>query len=78
MLYGPFGTQSSMVTFIFTSGLRTGQYQVKIGQVRPNYRIQNVVIKTYLSSLLSLDAKKSSIFMYENYEYQKLRFKKVL
>ena len=41
MLYGPFRTQKPMVTFIFKFGLRKGQCQVKLGQIRSNFQIQN-------------------------------------
>ena len=42
------GAQNSMVTSIFEFGLRKGQCQVKLGQIRSNFQIQNRLTKTCL------------------------------
>ena len=38
-MYGSFGTQNLMVTLIFKFDPRKGQAQVKLGQIRPNFKI---------------------------------------
>ena len=49
MFYGSFGTQNSMVTFIFKLDPRKGKLQAKLGQIRSNFKIQNFLTKVYLS-----------------------------
>ena len=44
-----FGAQNSMVTIIFEFGLRIGQCQVKLGQIRSNFQIQNFLAKICLN-----------------------------
>ena len=39
MSFGSFGTKNSMVTFFFNFDPRKGQLQVKLGQIRPNFKI---------------------------------------
>ena len=54
MFYGPFGTQNSMVAIIFKLGHRKCQCQVKVGQIRSNFQIQNFITKMpILSSFVS-------------------------
>ena len=78
MLYGSFGTQNLMVTLIFKFDPRKGQLQVKLGQIRSNFKIQNFLTKICLSCAdLSQDSKMSFIFMYDNQKCQKMNFKNV-
>ena len=76
--YGSFWTQKTMVTFISKFDPSKGQYQVKLGSIRPNFKIQNFPTHTCLSySVLSQHPKKCySFFMYVSWKCQKLHFKK--
>ena len=49
MFYGSFETQNLMVALMFKSDLRIGQFQVKLGQIRLNFKIQNFVTNIFLS-----------------------------
>ena len=53
-----------MVTFIFEFGQRKGQFQVKLGQIRPNLKIQNFLSKTFLSCPVSSQGFKNVIYVY--------------
>ena len=72
MIYGSFGTQKSIVTSIYKFDQRKGQ--IKPGQIRSNFLIQNFLTKTCRSyPILPQDSQKCSY----NYKCQKLHFKKV-
>ena len=49
IFYRSFGTQNLMVTFIFKFEPRKGQLQVKLGQIRSNFKIQHFTTKICLS-----------------------------
>ena len=54
MFYVSFRTQISMVTFISKFGLRKGQCQIKLGQIRSNFQAHNFLTKhAYFAQLLS-------------------------
>ena len=77
MFYGSFGTKNLMVAFIFKFALRKDQRQVKLGQIRSNFPIQNLLTKTCLScSVLFQDSKMFFIFIHDNQKCLKLHFKK--
>ena len=64
MYYGSFGTQNSMVTFIFKLHPRKGQLHVKIGYIMSNFKIQNFPLQICLSCAdLSQDSKKCHLFL---------------
>ena len=64
MFYGSLWTQNSMVAFFFKFDLRKGQMQVKLGQIRSNFKIQKILIKTYLICYdLSQNSKKCLLFL---------------
>ena len=78
MFYGSFGTQNSMVTFIFKFDPRKGQLQVKLGQIRSNFKIQNFLTKVYLfCAVLSQDSKNVTYFYLRQLEMKKMHFKNV-
>ena len=55
--YGSFVTKNSMVTFIFTFDPRNGQFQVKLGQIRSNFKTPNFLTKICFScAVLSQDS----------------------
>ena len=71
-----FGTQNSIVTFIFKFDPRKGQLKVKLGQTRSNFKIQNFFSKyAYLGQFCLRVPKKSFIFIYGKQECQNLHFK---
>ena len=77
MFYGPFGTQNSMVTFIFKFDPRKGQLQVKLGQIRSNFKIQNFLTKICLSCAdLSQDSKNVIYFYVRQLEMPQNAFQK--
>ena len=79
MIYGSSRTQNSMVTFIFTFDPRNGQLQVKLGQIRSNFKIQNFLTKICPSCAdLSQDSKNVIYFMCDDYKCQKMHFKNVI
>ena len=58
MFCGSFETQNSMVTFIFKFRPRKGQFWVKLGQIRSDFKSQIFLRKTCLSCpAWSLDSK---------------------
>ena len=58
MFYGSFGTQNSMLTCTIKFDLRKGQLQVKLGQIKSNFKIRNCLTKICLScATLSRDSK---------------------
>ena len=78
VLYGSFGTQKTMVTFISEIDRRKGQFKVKLGQIRSNFKTQNFLTKTCLSyPLLSQDSKNVTYFFLRQLQIQKQHFKKV-
>ena len=52
MFYGSFGTQKLMVAFFFMFGLRKGQCQLKLGQIRSTFQIQAFRTKPYFCLVL--------------------------
>ena len=67
MFYGSFGTRNSMVTLIFKIDQRKGQLQVKLSQIRSNFKLQSFITKICPScAVLSRDSKTKFIFMYDN------------
>ena len=77
MFYGPFGTQSTMVTFIFRFHTRKGQYKVKLGQKRSNFQNQNFILKPCLSCpVLSQDSKYVIYFYVRQLQIPKIAFQK--
>ena len=57
-MFGTFGTPNLMVAIIFMFRPRKGQCQVKLGKIRSNFQIQNLLTKTRLSCPnLSQDSK---------------------
>ena len=78
MFYGSFGTQNTMVAFIFRFDPRKGQYKVKLGQKRSNFQNQNFHLKTCLSCpVLSQDSKNVIYFYVRQLEMPKIAFQKV-
>ena len=74
MFYGTFGTQSSMVTFIFRFDTRKGQTRSK----KLNFQNQNLLLKhAYLVQFCLRIPQMSFIFTYGSQKCQKLPFKKV-
>ena len=78
MFYGSFWMQKTMVKFISNSDLRKGQFQVKLGQNRPNLKIQHFVTKkTCLSyPVLSQNSKNVIYFCACQLEMSKTAFQK--
>ena len=67
MVYYSFGTQNSMVTFVFKFDPTKDQLQVKLGQIRSNFRIHFFLQKcTYLAQFCLRIPKMSVTFMYDN------------
>ena len=76
MFQGSFGTQISMVMFIFNLVLRKGQCRVKLGRKRSNFQIHDFLSKICLSRPVLLRIPKmSNIFTHDNYKCKKLRLK---
>ena len=74
MFFGSFGRQNLMVAFIFMFCLRKGQYQVKSGQIRSNFQIQNFLTEACLFfPVLSQDFKNVIYFTYSNKKAKKLK-----
>ena len=66
-----------MVTLIFKFDPRKGQLQVKLGQIRSNFKIQNFLTKIYLSCAdLSQDSKNVIYFYVRQLEMSKNVFQK--
>ena len=79
MFYGSFGTQNSMVTFIFKFDPRKGQLHVKLGQIRSNFKIQDFLIEICLSCAhLSQDSKNVIYFYLRQLEMPKVALKNVI
>ena len=77
MLYGPFGTQNSMVTFIFEFDPRKGHLQVKLGQIRSNFKNYNLLTKICLCcAVLSQHSKKILFFYVRQIKMRKIAFQK--
>ena len=77
MFYGSFGTQNTMVAFIFRFDPRKGQYKVKLGQKMSNFQNQNFHLKTCLSCpVLSQDSKNVIYFYVRQLEMSKIAFQK--
>ena len=75
--YGSFKMQNSMVAFIFKFGPRNGQFQVKLGQIRSNFKIQDFPSKTCLScKVLSQDSKTVIYFYVRQLEMPKIALQK--
>ena len=73
LIYGSFGMQNPIVTFS-----QKGYCQVKLGQIRSDFKIQSLLTKhAFLVQLCPTIPKISFVFMYGNYKYQKLCFIKV-
>ena len=64
MFYGSFRTQNQIVTFIFKFHPRKGQSQVKLGQVRLNFKIHNFVTEICLSCAVLYQDSKNVIYIY--------------
>ena len=58
MFYG------TIVTFIFKFDPRKGQLQVKLGQIRSNFKIQNFLFKICLSCAVLSEFSKNVIYFY--------------
>ena len=66
-----------MVTFIFKFDPRKGQLQVKLGQIRSNFKIQSFLTKTWLICAdLSQDSKNVIYFFVRQLEMPKIAFQK--
>ena len=66
-----------MVTLIFKFETRKGQRQVKLGQIRSNFKVQHFLTKLYLScAVLSPDFKKSHLFLCTTIKMPKNAFQK--
>ena len=66
-----------MVTLIFKFDPRKGQLQVKLGQIRSNFKIRNFLTKIYLSCAdLSQDSKNVIYFYVRQLEMPKNAFQK--
>ena len=77
MFYGSFGTQNSMVAFVFKFDPMKGQLQVKLCQIRSNFKIQNVFPQICLSyAVLSQDSKNVIYFYVRQLEMPKIAFQK--
>ena len=77
MFYGLFGTQNLMVTLILKFYPRKGQVEVKLGQIRSNFKIQNFLAKICLSCAdVSQDSKNVIYFYVRQLEMPKNAFQK--
>ena len=74
--YVSFGTQNLMVTIIFKFDPRKGELPVKLGQIRLNFKIQNLQKYAYLVQICLRIPTMSFIFIYDN-KCQKVHFKNV-
>ena len=63
IFYWSIGTQNLMATFIFKFGQKEGQFQVKLGQIRPNVKIPKFLSKTCLSFPVSSRDSKNVIYV---------------
>ena len=73
--YGSFWTQNSMVTLIFKFDQRKGQLQVKLGQIRSNFKLQNFITKICPScAVLSQDSKKYIYFYVRQLKMPEIAF----
>ena len=77
MFYGSFGTQNSMVTFIFEFDPRKGHLQVKLGQIRSNFKNYNLLTKICLCCAVLSQHSKNIIFYVRQIKMRKLHFKNV-
>ena len=67
MFYGSFGTQNSMMTFIFKFDLRKGQFRVKLDQIGSKFQIRNFLIKyAYVFQFCHRIRKMLIILTYDN------------
>ena len=77
MFSGSFGTQNLMVPLIFKVDPNKGQLQVKLGQIKSNLKIQNLLTKICLSCAdLSQESKKDIYFYVRQLEMLKNAFQK--
>ena len=75
MFYRSFGTQNLMVTLIFKFDARKGQLQLKLGQIRSDFKIQNFVQKYAYLVQISLRISKNVIYFYvRQLEMPKMHF----
>ena len=75
MRYGSFGTQNMVVILIFIFDPRKGQVQVKLGEIRSNFKIQKFLTKIFLSCAeLSQDAENVIYFYVRQLEMPKIVF----
>ena len=78
MFYRSFGTQNSIVTFIFKFDQRKSQLQVKLGQIRSNFKIKNFLTKIYLyCAVLSQDSKNAIYFYVRQLKMPKKNISKI-
>ena len=77
MCYGSLGTQNSMVTLIFKYDWRKGQLQVKLGQIRSNFKNSKLSCKSMpiLCSFVSV-FQKCHVFYVRQLEMPKIAFQK--
>ena len=75
-VYGLFVTQKSMVKFIFEFDPRKGQIQVKLGQIRSNFKIQNYLTKVCLLCSFVSGFPKNVIFYVRQIEMPNIAFQK--
>ena len=75
MFYRSFGTQNSMVTYIFKFELRKSQSQFKLSQIKSNFQIQNCLTETCLCcSVLSKHSKSVIYFVVRQLKMPKIAF----
>ena len=78
MFYGSFGTQNLMVTLVFKFYPRKGQLQVKIGQIRSNFKKFKIFLQKYADLVqICLRIPKMSYFCVQQLEMPKNHFKNV-
>ena len=76
MFHGSFGTQNSMVTFIFKFDLEKGQLQVQLGQIKSNFKTKTFVKICLYCTVLSQEPKISFTFYVRQLEMPKVAFQK--
>ena len=78
MFYWSFVMQNLMMTLILKFDPRKGHIQVKLGQIRSYFKIQNILTKMCLSCVdLSQDSKSVIYFYVRQSEMPKMHFKNV-
>ena len=75
--YVSFGTQNTMVAFIFRFDSRNDQYKVKLSQKTSNFQDQKFLLKTYVSCPVLSQNSKNVIYFYERqFKMSKIALKK--